>query len=60
MNDKSTEVAKIEEKGAPNKESRITVLIVDSRPPFPELALYTLERFLARVILSILRSPESW
>ena len=43
MNDKPTEVPKIEEKVAPNKEGRIPVLIVDSRSPFPELALYTLD-----------------
>lgn len=43
MNDKSTEVVKIEEKEVPNKTQRITVLIVDSRPPFPELALHALD-----------------
>lgn len=43
MNDKPTEVAKIEGKEAPNREGRIPVLIVDSRQPFPELALYTLD-----------------
>ncbi len=42
-NDKSTEVVKIDEKISKNKENRITVLIVESRQPFPELALYSLD-----------------